>query len=167
MQDPFSHDAAQETQMLRESAADFVQRSLDTKRLRARRGTLPGYDAASARQMAELGWFGILVPEAHGGLGLGFGEMSVVLQELGKGLMADPLGPSVLAARLLQHAGSEALAARLLPGLADASALPCVAWQEDAGGLDVAAMATTARLQDGSVVLDGRKRFVAGAAGAI
>jgi alkylation response protein AidB-like acyl-CoA dehydrogenase len=166
MQDTLSHDGAQETQMLRESAADFVQRSLDTKRLRERRGTLPGYDAATARQMAELGWFGILVPEAHGGLGLGFAEMSVVLQELGKGLMADPLGPSVLAASVLRHAGNEALAARLLPGMADASALPCVAWQEDAGGLDAAAVAAKARTGGGSVMLDGRKRFVAGAAGA-
>ena len=85
--------------MLRESAADFVRGSTDTKRLRERRGTLPGYDAGALRQMAELGWFGILVPEAHGGLGLGFAEMAVVLQELGKGLMADPMVPSVLAAR--------------------------------------------------------------------
>ena len=57
--------------MLRESAADFVRGSTDTKKLRERGGTLPGYEPALLRQMAELGWFGILVPRTHGGLGLG------------------------------------------------------------------------------------------------
>jgi alkylation response protein AidB-like acyl-CoA dehydrogenase len=167
MQDTSTSDNAQETQMLRESAADFVQRSADMKRLRERRGTLPGHDAGTVRQMAELGWFGILVPEAQGGLGLGFAEMSVMLQELGKGLMADPLVPTVLATRVLHHAGHDALAARLLPGVADASALPCVAWQEDLGGLDPGSVSTQARPNaGGGVVLDGTKRFIAGAAGA-
>ncbi|MFO1268595.1 MAG: acyl-CoA dehydrogenase family protein [Rubrivivax sp.] len=65
---------AEQLQMLRESAADFVRRASDLKRLRERRGTLPGYDAAQLQQMTELGWFGLLVPEAQGGLGLGLPE---------------------------------------------------------------------------------------------
>jgi alkylation response protein AidB-like acyl-CoA dehydrogenase len=136
------------------------------KKLRERRGTLPGYEPALLRQMAELGWLGILVAEDHGGLGLGFAEMAVVLEELGKGLLGDPLAPTVLAARLLQHGANEELKARLLPGLVDASALPCVAWQEGLGGLDVGNIQTMARQDGKSVVLDGTKRFVAGAAGA-
>ena len=55
--------------MLRESAVDFVRRNVDTKRLREHRRTLPGYDAAARVSMADMGWFGILVPEAYGGLG--------------------------------------------------------------------------------------------------
>jgi alkylation response protein AidB-like acyl-CoA dehydrogenase len=165
MQDTSQPEAAQQ-QMLRDSATDFVRGRADMKRLRERRGTLPGYDEATVRQMAELGWFAILVPEAHGGLGLGFSDMAVVLEELGKGLMAEPMVAAVLAARVLEHGGNEALKARLLPGIADASARPCVAWQESLGGLDVAAAQTQARTEGSSVVMTGTKRFVAGAAGA-
>jgi alkylation response protein AidB-like acyl-CoA dehydrogenase len=160
-------EAAEQIAMLRESAAGFVRGSTDLKKLRERRGSLPGYDLTLVRQMAELGWFGILVPEDHGGLGLGFAELSVVLQELGKGLLADPLVASaVLAGRLIQHGANEALKARLLPQLVDASLLPCVAWQEGTGGLDVQAIETRAELDGDGVRITGRKRFVAGAAGA-
>lgn len=95
---------AEQLAMLRDSAADVVQRGADMKRLRVRRGTLPGYEAAHLRQMADLGWLSILVPEAQGGLGLGLTEMATVLQELGRGLMADPLPAVALATRVLVHA---------------------------------------------------------------
>jgi alkylation response protein AidB-like acyl-CoA dehydrogenase len=159
-------EAAQQIGMLRDSAADFVRGNTDTKKLRERRGTLPGYAPALLQQMAELGWLGILVGEEHGGLGLGFAEMAVVLEELGKGLIGEPLVSTVLAARLLRHGANEELKSRLLPGLADASTVPCVAWQEGLGGLDPSNIRTTARAEGGSFVLSGSKRFVAGAAGA-
>src|SRR5437016_2960335 len=145
MQATSNSEAALQIQMLRDSTADFVRGSKDMKKLRERRGTLPGYEPAVRRQMAELGWFGILVPEEQGGLNLGFAEMAVVLEELGKGLLGDPLASTVLAARLLHHGANEELKARLLPGLADATALPCVAWQEGLGGLDQSGIHTMAR----------------------
>ena len=166
MQDTTLSEAQQQIEMLRESAADFVGRNTDTRRLRERRGALPGYDPAHLRHIAELGWLGIVVPEAYGGLGLGFAELAVVLQELGKGLMADPLLPTVFAARVLQHGGNEALKQELLPRVADAGLLPCVAWQEGLGGLDPEAIATRAQPEGQDLLLTGSKRFVAGAAGA-
>src|SRR5688500_9480699 len=101
--DTASEERAQQIRMLRESAAAFVAGHADTKKLRERRNPLPGYDPAVCRQMAELGWFGILVPESHGGLGLGFGEMAVVAEELGRGLLGDPIVATAFAARLLQE----------------------------------------------------------------
>jgi len=59
-----------------------------------------------------------------------------------------------------------ALNERLLPSVADGSRLPCVAWQEGVGGVDPSAIATAARADGDGFVLDGTKRFVAGAAGA-
>ena len=170
MQENTLSDAQQQIEMLRESAADFVGRNTDMKRLRERRGTLPGYEAEHLRHMAELGWLGIVVSEAYGGLGLGLGfaELAVVLQELGKGLMADPLVPTAFAARVLQHGGNEALKQTLLPQAVNASLLPCVAWQEGLGGIDPTAIETRVEADaDGAdLLLTGAKRFVAGAAGA-
>lgn len=159
-------EAQQQIDMLRDSAADFVGRNTNMRRLRERCGTLPGYDPAQLRDMAELGWFAVVVPEAYGGLGLGFAEMGVVLQELGRGLMADPMVPTVFAARLLQHGSNEALKHKLLPQLADASLLPCVAWQEGLGGIAADAIQTRAERNGPDLLLSGVKRFVAGAAGA-
>ncbi len=129
-------------------------------------GILPGYEPEHLRHMAELGWLGIVVPEAHGGLGLGFCELAVVLQELGKGLMADPLVPVAFAARVLQHSDNEGLKQSLLPQVVDASLLPCVAWQEGLGGIETAAIETRVEADGADLLLSGRKRFVAGAAGA-
>lgn len=166
MQENNLSEAQQQIEMLRESAADFVGRNIDMKRLRERRGTLPGYEPEHLRHMADLGWLGIVLPEAHGGLGLGFSELTVVLQELGKGLMADPLVPVAFAARVLQHGDNEALKQSLLPQVVDASLLPCVAWQEGLGGIETAAIETRVEADGSDLLLTGRKRFVASAAGA-
>ncbi len=159
-------EAQQQIDMLRESAADVVQRNTDMKRLRERRGTLPGYDPAMLRHMADLGWFGILVPESYGGLDLGLAEMSVVLQELGKGLLADPMLPTMLAARTLVHGSNEALKQRLLPEVTSGSMQLALAWQESHGGIDPLAVQTRAERDGDQWRLSGTKRFVAGAAGA-
>ena len=157
---------AEQLTMLRESAMDVVQRGANMKHLRERRGTLPGYDPAYLRQMAELGWLGLLVPEAHGGLGLGLTEMAALLQELGKGLMADPLPAVALATRVLVHCPQWAAAGGHLAALARGEALPAVAWQEGLGGIDPAAISTAAKPEGTGWRLSGRKRFVVGAAGA-
>ena len=157
---------AEQLAMLRESAADLVQRSADMKRLRARRGTLPGFDATHLQQMAALGWLGILVPEAQGGLGLGLAEMATVLQELGRGLMADPLPAVALASRVLVHTGAWAGADERLQAVVQGQALPALAWQEGVGGIDPAQLTARAVHDGDGWRLSGGKRFVAGAAGA-
>jgi len=156
----------QELDMLRDSAADVVARRGDLKRLRERRGTLPGFDPAQLQQMVELGWLGILVPEAQGGLGLGLTGMATVLQALGRGLMADPLPPVALGTRVLCHATGWSGAAERLALVAQGRGLPVVAWQEGLGGIDPAAIAMQALPDGDGWRLSGRKRFVAGAAAA-
>lgn len=161
-----ANDAArtEQIEMLRNSALDFTSGSTDHKRLREHRQKLPGYDAALVRKMADLGWFGILVPEEYGGLGLGFAEMSVVLQELGKGLLAEPLlATVVLAGQTMLHGDNDALKRELLPKMVEGSLRPCVAWQEDTGGLELMPVQTVAQSEGGRTRLTGRKRFVGGA----
>ena len=114
------NDSAEDLRMLRDSAVQFTARSTDHKRTRALRETLPGYDARMAASMAELGWCGLLVPEAQGGLELGLSEMAAVLQELGKGLLAEPLVAQVaLPVLALRHCGNsdDSLTQRLLSGM--------------------------------------------------
>ncbi|NYT62902.1 acyl-CoA/acyl-ACP dehydrogenase [Alcaligenaceae bacterium] len=166
MQENSLSDTRLQLEMLRESAVDFVARNTDLKRLRERRNTLPGYDPDHLRHMAELGWLGIMIPEEHGGLGLGFAELTVVLQELGKGLMADPLASIAFATRVLHLGSNTDLQQQLLPQVVDAKMLPCVAWQEGLGNIDPSVINTRADVDGTDILLTGTKRFVAGAAGA-
>lgn len=157
----------EEREMLRASAIDFVRGTTDHARTRAQRDRLPGYDQQVVRQIAELGWCGILIPEEYGGLGLGFAEMGVVLEELGKGLLGNPVvAATVLAGRALQHGDNESLKQGLLPRLAEGRLLPFLAWQEEAGGLDPAAISTQASIEGDRVVLNGRKCYVVAAGNA-
>ena len=149
--------------MLRASVRDFVAGSTDHKRTRALRMQLPGHDAALLTRMAGLGWCGIVLPEAHGGLGLGCAEMAIVLEELGRGLLAEPLAATVvLGGRTLLHAGPGALRDALLEGVATGTLLPALAWQEEGGALDATRVATRARAQGGTVQITGQKRLVLG-----
>jgi alkylation response protein AidB-like acyl-CoA dehydrogenase len=68
--------------------------------------------------LAELGWPGIAIPEAHGGQGLGQIELSILCEELGRVLAPVPFLSSAIAATVIQQAGSEQQHARWLPGLA-------------------------------------------------
>jgi alkylation response protein AidB-like acyl-CoA dehydrogenase len=75
-------------------------------------------DDALWRELCELGWPGIAVPEAHGGQGLGVVELAVLLEELGYAVAATPLLGTALAALALERGGTPEQRDRWLPGLA-------------------------------------------------
>jgi alkylation response protein AidB-like acyl-CoA dehydrogenase len=158
---------ADERRMLAASVADFARRASDMARVRRWRAVAPGYDRALWREMAAMGWTGLLLPEQFGGSDLGFQEMAEVARGLARGLMPEPLVPcAVLAPRALLHCEGAPLRAELLPSIAAGECLAAVAWQEEAGDLGRDRPATQARSAGGQIRLEGGKRFVAGAAGA-
>src|SRR3954454_14578681 len=70
------------------------------------------------RELSELGWPGIAVAEEHGGQGLGTVELGILCEELGRSVAPVPFLPTVLAATLIEHGGSDEQRSRWLPGLA-------------------------------------------------
>src|SRR3954452_21823598 len=76
------------------------------------------YDDALWRELSELGWPGIAIAEEHGGQGLGFVELAVLLEELGYALAPSPFLGTVLAGLAIEHAGSSAQKERWLQELA-------------------------------------------------
>jgi alkylation response protein AidB-like acyl-CoA dehydrogenase len=75
-------------------------------------------DEALWRELSELGWPGIAVSEEYGGQGLGSIELSILCEELGRSVAPVPFLPSVIAATLIERAGSSEQRERWLPGLA-------------------------------------------------
>src|SRR5690606_25199320 len=122
--------------LLKDSVADFAARGTDIARMRALRGTPREYDRSVWKQMAELGWLGITVPEAYGGLGLGLAEAAIVAEGLARALAPEPYTASaVLATAALTACDNEALKSALLPALASGDKVLALAWQEAPGAI--------------------------------
>jgi alkylation response protein AidB-like acyl-CoA dehydrogenase len=153
--------------LLRQSVADFVKRGTDLARVRALRGAPREYDREIWKQMGELGWLGISVPEAYGGMGLGLAESAIVAEGLARALVPEPYtAAAVLAAGVLAHSGNEALKSEWLPRIAAGEVVPALAWQERPGVLGAGHITLGATPFEGGYRLNGTKRYVAGAAGA-
>ncbi len=76
------------------------------------------YDDAHWGEIAELGWAGIAIDEAHGGQGLGMVELAILAEELGYTVAPVPFLSNAAGGIAIQHAGSDAQRERLLPGIA-------------------------------------------------
>ncbi len=110
--------------------------------------------------MVNLGWPGMLIPEAYGGSGLGYLTFGVVLEQLGRHLTASPLFASALVgASAVIQAGSEAQKTAILPKVADGSAILSLALEEGARH-SPENTALTVKRSDSGYVLSGEKTFV-------
>ena len=147
---------------LRDSARDFLAEQSPVSALRALRDSADasGFSRPLWARFAEMGYTGVLVPEAHGGLGLGHVEAGVVMDQIGHQLCASPfLASGVVATTALRLAGSAAQQAAWLPRLAAAQAIATLAVDEAAKHRPQQ-LATTARAEGGSWLLDGAKTLV-------
>lgn len=157
----------EEQEMLRKSARDFlsVECSIDL----VRRGvdppeSLPGpaeHVEPLWRGMADLGWLGLTVPETYGGAGLGWVDLAVLLEEMGRALVPAPfLSTVVLGAQAITLAGSDAQRADLLPRIARGDLRVALAQCEREGDWDPGAALLSATATAGGHTLEGRKLFV-------
>jgi hypothetical protein len=80
------------------------------------------YDDGHWREVAELGWAGIAIEEAHGGQGLGTVELVILAEELGYAVAPVPFLSNAAGGIAIQHAGSDGQRERLLPGIASGEA---------------------------------------------
>ena len=107
--------------------AGFLAEKATVSHLRALRdsGDELGYDPAVWREMVEMGWAGIAIAEAYGGLGYGYTGLGLVLEQAGHHLSASPLQSSVLVgATVISELGSEAQKESLLPEIAAGTRSP-------------------------------------------
>jgi alkylation response protein AidB-like acyl-CoA dehydrogenase len=153
-----------EQQLLRDSAAAFVRDHSSLKRIRVLRDSQDpdGFSRALWKDIAALGWLGIPFAEADGGLGLGLKELGLVLEELGKGLMPEPILSSVLlGGTAIARGGSAAQRAEILPALIGGERLLTLAWQEARSRADATRVATRAARAGDGWRLSGEKHLVA------
>ncbi len=153
-------DLTEEQQDFARALRDYCERECGPERLKE---LTSGFDDLHnddvARQMAELGWYGVAIEEAYGGSGGGLLEACVFLEETARG--EAPIGAypvTLIVAGALARFGTEAQKRRLLGHVAGGGAL-AIAMSEPEAGSDVGALSTRAERSNGEWVLNGAKMW--------
>ena len=128
---------------LRDAVAKWVDKGFDFSR-RHRIAKAGGKTRDVYTELAELGLTGLVVPEAHGGMGFGAVEAMVVMEELGRGLVNAPYAAAALVVPVLLSAAPETVKAAWLPKIASAEALVVPAIQERGARYQLSHVTTTA-----------------------
>jgi alkylation response protein AidB-like acyl-CoA dehydrogenase len=159
----------EEQSMLRDAARTWTQEKSPVSAFRKVRdgGSPLGYDPAAFAEMADMGWTGVIIPEAFGGSDFGYLSLGLILEETGRTLTASPLLSSALAAAsAIVLGGSEAQKQAWLPKIASGELVATLAVDEGAHHAP-AKVALAATRSGAGYSLSGGKTFVleGGAAG--
>jgi alkylation response protein AidB-like acyl-CoA dehydrogenase len=150
----------EEQQMLRDSAKSFIEESSPVSALRARRDRGEEWSRELWQGMAEMGWSGITIPEAYGGLEFGYVGAGLVMEECGRVLAPSPLlSSSFVCASLITSLGSAAQKETLLPAIASGESIVSLAISES-DRFDPLAMTLGAQADGDDFLLNGSKRHV-------
>jgi acyl-CoA dehydrogenase len=149
-----------EQKMLSKTAHEFIRERAPAARIRTFRdsGDEFGFSREIWTEMAELGWLGLQIPEEYDGLGLGFFDLCVVLEQSGRELMPEPfVSTLLLGTQTLLLGGTEAQKQALLPAIATGDTLVTVGYDEAGSHGDVSKVATVARRSADGFDLSGEK----------
>lgn len=152
---------SEEQVLIQDSIVRFVGDHYDYAKRNATVALEHGFDPEHWRQFAELGWLSIPFAEQYGGFGGGPVDDMVIMQEFGRGLVAEPYLPTVLLfGGLLQHAASADLGEALIPQIIAGELQGAFAFTERQSRYALADIAARARQEGGDWVIDGEKTVV-------
>ena len=151
----------EEQQMMVDSAREFLRDACPLAVVRAWEQLPDRCPREIWGRMAEMGWTGVIYPEAYGGLGLANLDMALLMREMGRVALPSPILSTVLlAGRAVLEGGSEEQKRSLLPGIAAGELLLSFAFTEASAQPNAATVRTAARFENGRYVLNGTKHFV-------
>jgi len=154
-------DFSAEQKQLKEQVRRFLADRCDRTAVRRILDGPEGHDAALWRGLGELGYLGATLPEAYGGLGLGYLEACVIAEELGRACAPVPFDSSIaVVAECLMAAGAEDQKQTWLPRFASGEAIGALALVERAGHPTAATIRSSVRRDGSRVTLSGRKLAV-------
>lgn len=150
----------EEQQMLRDSALSFANEKLPVSQLRNLRTKGEAFDKAAWKEMVELGFTGVLIPEEFGGSGFGYVGLGQVLEAQGRTIASSPLlSTALMGASALLMAGSQKQKETYLPKIASGELLTALAVDEGPHH-DPAHIKLSAKKSGAGYTLNGDKRYV-------
>ena len=150
----------EDQEFIARTAEDFASERSPVSRVRELRDRADpiGFSRELWKEMADLGWAGILFPEELGGAGLGMAELATVLEALGRRLAPEPfLSTVLLAGQALRLGGSESQKESWLPGLIAGEKILALAYQERGSRYDLSRVETRAEPDGDGFLLSGEK----------
>ena len=121
---------SEEEQMVKNLAREFLEGECPPSLARAMEQDDLGYPPGLWKQMADLGWFGMSLPEAYGGQGLPLAYLGIVMEEVGRAIAPVPFHSTMVAALAINAHGSEQQRRELLPGVSSGSTILTWAFNE-------------------------------------
>ncbi|MCH8893297.1 MAG: acyl-CoA/acyl-ACP dehydrogenase [Chloroflexi bacterium] len=151
---------SEEEQMLKNLAREFLEAEISTAMVREMELDELGYPPALWKQMADLGWLGMALPEQYGGQGLPLTYLGLILEEAGRVLAPVPLYSTMVAALTIAAEGNEQQKQEILPAVSDGGMVLTWAVTERDPRLIPEAMQLQATADGDGWVLNGTKMFV-------
>lgn len=149
-----------EQDMLRKSVDEFLTKECPFDEVREIEDSEAGYSPGIWKKMAKLGWMELYFPEAFGGLEDPFGDVGIIMEEMGKKAFPSPFFSTVIQCGLiLVEGGSEKQKKDLLPKIASGKLLLSLAQLEEEGSYLESGINLPAKRADGGFVLNGTKLF--------
>lgn len=154
-------DLTEEQQLLKSSARDFFEKEFPKTKVKEMEDHPTGHDPEVWKQIADLGWLGLMIPEEYGGADLGFMDMVILLEEMGRACLTEPFfSTAILGALPIMSTGSESLKAEFLPKIASGELILALALTEPSASYEAAHIATKAVRGNEGYILNGTKLFV-------
>lgn len=157
-------DLSKAQKLLQQSARDFFVRECKPERVRELMATDTAFDEGLWRAIADQGWTGLIIPEEFGGLGLGLVDLVAVVEEMGRACLPGPFISTLWAAALIERSGSEGQRKQYLEPISAGDMKATVAFLEEDGDWNPAAVQMRAEKDGKAYRLRGRKDYVADAA---
>jgi len=152
---------SEEQEMIRHSAHNFLAKNCSSSFVREMVADEKGYTDEIWKGMAELGWMGLIFPQEYEGSGMGFVDLMVLLEEMGRVLLPGPFFPTlILGGFSLLEAGNDKQKKEFLPRIARGEIILTLAIIEAESAYDPSSMAVSARDNGDSYTLNGTKLFV-------
>ncbi len=151
---------SEEQEILRKFASDFLTEKFNKKAINdLEKGS--GHSAQVWKEMASLGWQGMVFPESYGGAGMGFLDLGILLEEMGRvGAVSPYYATVVLGGIPINIFGSEEQKKEYLPAIASGEKLASLALYEETAKFEPDAIKMQSELANGDWVINGTKLFV-------
>ena len=147
--------------LLKNSARAFLDEHCKSSAVRLMWDDPRGESEAMWKEIAQLGWLGLALPEEHGGSGLGMVESALLLEELGRAAYPGPFWPTMLVAHAIAAHGTAEQKKRWLPTIASGGGRAALALLDADLDWNPEAVATHADKAAAGWTLSGLKRYVA------
>jgi len=148
-------------EMLKTTARDFLRRECPWTLVKEIDESETGISMELWRKIAELGWLGMIFPEAYGGMGSSLTDVGILYEEMGQALLPGPhFSSAMLCGSIILEVGTDQQKRQLLPAIGQGERILTLAFTEPDYGWGPECIHLSATPRDGGFVLNGTKRYV-------